>query len=220
MLDVLLLNYRVEEIVSGLEMRTKFRDLSRRMIIKHINEKTEFKLSEQDIVSKKSGKVVLDQKININISISYTTDWIVCCISDSKVGIDVEKIIEVDYKRMSNYFFTENENKYISEESINSTILFYKFWTLKEAFLKHEEIIKLVDFCDIEFNICSSRISCRYLLKNIPHNFWNINYGGELIISVCSQAGSEPIIYEMKSITYKDDIVLIYEKDQYGGDYC
>ncbi len=65
---------------------------------------------------------------------SHSGKYALCVISDVEVGCDIEEVKE--YKpRVAERFFTEKENQYL-ELSNDKKDLFYRFWTLKESYVK------------------------------------------------------------------------------------
>ncbi len=76
------------------------------------------------------GKPEIISENNLHFNISHTCGAVCCAISDSSVGIDVEKIGEIR-EIITKKCFSENETAFI--ESPDD---FYKLWTLKEAYLK------------------------------------------------------------------------------------
>ena len=89
-------------------------------------EKLEFKTSE-------NGKPYIENYSDFNFNISHTSGAIAIAISDSPVGIDIEKIRKADF-RVAKRFFTEKENEYIKAQ--NSDTRFFEIWTAKEAYFK------------------------------------------------------------------------------------
>ncbi len=107
------------------------------------------KLFGEDIAFKngEKGKPYIEGKPEINFNISHTDGLLVIAVSDYSVGVDAEKIREVDMRIKKR--FTKAEAEYIGE----STIRFFEIWTKKEAFLKQEGVgLKggLNTFCVIE----------------------------------------------------------------------
>lgn len=68
-------------------------------------------------------------------SMSHAGDYAVVAISDNPVGIDIERCSRGHSEGIADHFFTENERKRISHAE-NPTEIFFKYWTLKECFLK------------------------------------------------------------------------------------
>ena len=69
--------------------------------------------------------------IDIHFSISHSGDYAVCAVSDKEIGIDIEKIKEINPKA-ARKFACENEQNYIDSHTDG----FFEIWTLKEAYFK------------------------------------------------------------------------------------
>lgn len=85
----------------------------------------------------KNGKPFLVNKPHIFFNISHSNDLVACSVSNKPIGIDIEKIEDGDIESMITVLH-ENEKKSISSKSSynEKKDLFYKIWTLKEAFSK------------------------------------------------------------------------------------
>ena len=83
----------------------------------------------------KYGKPFLVNFPNVHYNVSHTKGLIVCAISDSCVGIDVEKIKPFN-KRIVEIFFAENEREYIFTSKENQDERFAEIWTKKESYVK------------------------------------------------------------------------------------
>ncbi len=82
------------------------------------------------------GKPFLVGTNDFYFNLSHSGDWVVCAVDNLPVGIDVEKIHDVDLD-LSKRFFSEDEHKYLSTlESKNRREAFFEFWTLKESYIK------------------------------------------------------------------------------------
>ena len=114
-------------------------------------------------------------------SISHSHDYVVCAFSKNKIGIDIEKIRDVDIQIM-NQFATPNEKKYILKSKKQLFNRFFTIYTLKEAYFKMMGK-NLNNMLNIEFTINKNYISCSdfkvkvYIIKTVN------NY----IISICEQ---------------------------------
>ncbi len=71
----------------------------------------------------------------VYFNLSHSGEWTVIAISDSEVGVDVQQVKPVDM-RLAKRFFAEDEQRQIEEAGEGVTELFYRFWTVKEAYLK------------------------------------------------------------------------------------
>ncbi|MDR3291720.1 MAG: 4'-phosphopantetheinyl transferase superfamily protein [Methanobrevibacter sp.] len=82
-----------------------------------------------------NGKPFLDNYPNISFNISHSGELVMVGVYDEDIGVDIEKIQNLDYSGLSNHFFHLKEHKEIinSENPINT---FFKIWTLKESYVK------------------------------------------------------------------------------------
>ena len=82
------------------------------------------------------GKPYLVDHPEIFFNLSHSGDWVVCGLGEQKLGIDVERMEELDLSIADDQFSRE-EAAYLSslrkEERFSS---FYTIWTLKESFTK------------------------------------------------------------------------------------
>ena len=79
------------------------------------------------------GKPFL-KNIPVQFSISHSNNCVAVAVSESEIGVDVEKITEW-YEDISKNYFSKAEHEYIVHaENINKA--FFEVWTKKEAYLK------------------------------------------------------------------------------------
>ena len=87
---------------------------------------------------------------NKHINISHSGDYAACAISNSPVGIDIEKLRDINIKAAEK-FCNSAELDYIY--SFDSTNRFFEIWTAKEAAFKlcggKEKNFKLIDTFNI-----------------------------------------------------------------------
>ncbi|MBK1811288.1 4'-phosphopantetheinyl transferase superfamily protein [Clostridium sp. YIM B02505] len=95
-------------------------------------------MKNSDIVFEKGdhGKPYINQYVNFNYNISHTRDAIVLAISDSAIGVDIEKIRKAD-PYIAKRFFTSDEQEYIIQDNFQSDRRFCEVWTKKEAYVKY-----------------------------------------------------------------------------------
>lgn len=101
------------------------------------------------IVNDELGKPYIEGHEDIFFNISHTHNVIAIAFSDNKVGVDIEKITENSLE-IAKRFFTEKENEYITNISIDPMKGFLEIWTKKEAFIKYLGLglrKSLNDFC-------------------------------------------------------------------------
>ena len=126
---------RKEKIKKLQTEKDKILCLGADVVIKEIlKNQTVFK--ETDIKYDGLGKPFLKNSHGetAHISISHSGEFVMCAVSDSVVGADIEKIREVNLKT-ADKSFCENERKYVFSQE-NAKNAFFKIWTLKESYVK------------------------------------------------------------------------------------
>lgn len=82
------------------------------------------------------GKPFLINNQDYHFNISHTRNMIALAISDNAVGVDVEKIREID-TGISKRFFTLREQNHIEKAQDDLYERFFEIWTKKEAYIKY-----------------------------------------------------------------------------------
>ena len=73
--------------------------------------------------------------LNIFFNISHSYDMVICVISNSKIGVDIEKIVDINPK-FTNIFLTTSEKEYVNYPAKNYNKRFFQIYTLKESYIK------------------------------------------------------------------------------------
>ncbi len=108
--------------------------------------------AETEVFSEKeNGKPFLVNHPDIFFNLSHSGNTVMCAVSDTEVGCDVQKITSSDL-RIADRFFHESEAKALSKISDENErrILFFRMWTLKESYIKATGrgfSLPLRDFC-------------------------------------------------------------------------
>ena len=86
---------------------------------------------------RKNGKPYLRNHADIFFNLSHSGDYVMCAISDSEVGCDIQKTDKADIK-LAERFFTDREYHVIADLPAEKARehMFYRYWTLKESFMK------------------------------------------------------------------------------------
>ena len=103
----------------------------------------------------KFGKIYIN-KNNIYFNISHSNDLVGCVMSNRKIGLDIEKIKEVDLNIVKR-FATASEKEYILEK--DSYKRFFEIYTLKEAYFKMLGT-NLDNLKSVEFSINKNKVTC------------------------------------------------------------
>ncbi|MDE6791170.1 MAG: 4'-phosphopantetheinyl transferase superfamily protein [Clostridia bacterium] len=80
------------------------------------------------------GKPRLVQPEGLSFNISHSGEWTVAAFSDCEVGVDIEKIKPVDTRLADRYFAAEEREALAQSDGAQD--LFFRFWTVKESYLK------------------------------------------------------------------------------------
>ncbi len=93
-----------------------------------------FNTDENEIAILKDthGKPYIENRPDFHFNISNSYDLQIIAVSDTPIGVDVEKIRPVNQKAAKR--FCEDEYQYILKQ--NSDYAFIEIWTKKEAYLK------------------------------------------------------------------------------------
>lgn len=72
---------------------------------------------------------------NLFFSLSHSGEGVVAAVSETPIGIDIEKIKPIDEK-LIDYVCNAKEKEYVQSEKANVDYRFLTVWTAKEAFYK------------------------------------------------------------------------------------
>lgn len=89
------------------------------------------------ILKGKNGKPYFAQYPKLHFNVSHSENGIAIAFSSNPIGIDIEKIREINLKTAER-FFTKKETDYIYGAPLNSHRRFLEIWTKKEAFIKQK----------------------------------------------------------------------------------
>ena len=92
-------------------------------------------MEEGEIEFIKNGKPALKGS-DICFNLSHSGTKVMCSVSDEDVGCDVEMIAPIDLNIARNYFYGSEYDTIAAAEGDSRYDLFYRFWTLKESFMK------------------------------------------------------------------------------------
>ncbi|GKU25883.1 4'-phosphopantetheinyl transferase family protein [Clostridium folliculivorans] len=109
--------------------------LGQKLLTYALQEEKSIKYRDEPLTLNPWGKPSLKNHPNIHFNISHSFNCIACVISDTyAVGIDVEKIRIFNPYAAKKVCTTEEIKKIYS--SSNPDRVFFKFWTLKESYIK------------------------------------------------------------------------------------
>ena len=82
------------------------------------------------------GKPYLLNDQDYHFSVSHTRNMIAVAVSNKSVGVDVEKVREVDL-RIAKRFYTPQERNHLASSLDVKYERFFEIWTKKEAYIKY-----------------------------------------------------------------------------------
>ena len=81
------------------------------------------------------GKPYIDG-IPYYFNISHSDDYIICGVSDINIGVDIEKMQDIDFGFACDVFSDDEMRRFSSESVEKKKELFFSIWTLKESYVK------------------------------------------------------------------------------------
>lgn len=104
---------------------------------KYISDALEISFGEISFHSNMYGKLAIDSKGQLSFNWSHSGNWIVFSMDCEPVGIDVEKIREIDVVNIAKRFFDRQEFEQIDKLKHKRRLShFFRLWTLKESYIK------------------------------------------------------------------------------------
>lgn len=144
------------------------------------------------------GKPYLKGHENIHFNISHCDGWVVCALSDRPVGIDVEKVGTTS-PRMAQKMLTEKEQEYLRQyegRAFDYAAVFYRFWTLKESYLKWCGRGFFTDPRQVEFSFVEGGKETKIHCSDPDITCRQKSLDADCIMSVCYEGNEEKIYYE------------------------
>jgi 4'-phosphopantetheinyl transferase len=88
--------------------------------------------------SNQYGKLYFDGISDYYFNISHSGKWVVCAWSRREIGVDVEKIKDIDIDVAKHYFTKAEYHHLISKEAVSRKNYLIELWTLKESYVKYK----------------------------------------------------------------------------------
>ena len=83
------------------------------------------------------GKPFIKGLVGVEFNISHSEDLVMVAVSENRIGCDIEKVTDIDLDIAKKFFFREEyENIAAIPASEERNELFFRYWTLKESFMK------------------------------------------------------------------------------------
>jgi 4'-phosphopantetheinyl transferase len=165
---------------------------------------TKLKLAYDEIILKTNefGKPYLENYDEFHFNISHSGKWVVCAVSDKPVGIDVEKIKDINIKIADRFFSKEEAEDLYKKEESERLKYFFDLWTLKESYIKADGRGLNIPLDSFSFKIKDEEIifETQNNLKNCFFKRYKIDHHYRL--SICSLTPKFPKTIQMDEGEY------------------
>lgn len=176
-----MLSYQRAEKVKRLKnVKSKLANIFSELMIKYlVNKELSIDYDKIQFNCNQYGKPHVMGLENFHYNISHSADYIVCAVHKKSIGIDMERVRNININ-ISERFFSKYEYNYINQRE-DKTQAFFDIWTLKESIIKADGRgmnIPLSSFsavdCNYNIKTVSQDIGHEYFLKqynNVLHDY-------------------------------------------------
>ena len=143
----------------------------------------------------KRGKPSLPNGRPFNLT--HAGDYAVLALSSRSVGVDLERIRPIDWKKISARFFHPEERAFLAE-SASPLETFFWIWTLKESYVKAEGLgfsVSPASFCVLPVGEQDARFGAES-----PYLFRRFRAFSDYCLSLCTQ--EREITSEVRVLTF------------------
>lgn len=143
------------------------------------------------------GKPFLVDVDDFHYNISHTRNAITVGVSQTPIGVDVERIRGFQ-NAIVKRFFSKKEKQYVESDNENSSKRFYEIWTKKEAYVKW--IGEGLSIPLRSFDVLADPMSCCLETVQIDNYAVSICRTENRYLSVCSDIKEESLWQKWKSL--------------------
>ena len=135
----------------------------------------EVNINKPDFKIGKYGKAHILNHENIHFNLSHSGKMVLCGISDREVGVDIEYIDPTIDLNIAKHYFYNSEYENIMNAK-NKTEEFFKYWVLKESYMKYTGLGMNLKLDSFEIMI-EDKIRLKNDKDNLKFNLFDIeNY--------------------------------------------
>ncbi|MBE5929222.1 MAG: 4'-phosphopantetheinyl transferase superfamily protein [Lachnospiraceae bacterium] len=167
-------------------------------------------LTSEEILIEKTEyeKPYLKKYPNIHFNLSHSGEWVVCCVGDVSLGIDVEKMEDIDLDIMNDIFAKDEINYVMSHSDKGRLRMFYNIWTLKESYTKNTGEGLNASLKDIIFKLENEDISLfSQNNKNSNYSFRLTELDNHHSMSLCVYGNSDTGIKENLTVLSVEELL-------------
>ncbi len=172
------------------------------------------KNSDINFIKNEYGKPFLNNVADVYFSLSHSEEYVLCGISDKELGVDIEKINEIELD-IAEDFFHHREYKVILKQLEEQRLqYFYRIWCLKESYLKYIGTGLSTPLNSFYVNESDGEI-CIYTaegqLENIELEILFIDE--KYSAAVCYKNNLK---YDLERVSLNEIVRVLMEKEKYG----
>lgn len=149
------------------------------------------------IETEKDGKPYISNYENIHFNMSHAGRMVACAISDEEIGIDIEKIDPLIDMKIAQTFFYNSEYDNI-KKSDNRVDQFFKYWVLKESYMKYTGLGFLLDLDKFEIVIDDGETKVKNQNPELKENEDDVKFSyfdlNQYKLAICSENEADEIL--------------------------
>jgi 4'-phosphopantetheinyl transferase len=149
------------------------------------------------IETEKDGKPYISNYENIHFNMSHAGRMVACAISDEEIGIDIEKIDPLIDMKIAQTFFYNSEYDNI-KKSDNRVDQFFKYWVLKESYMKYTGLGFLLDLDKFEIVIEDGETKVKNQNPELKENEDDVKFSyfdlNQYKLAICSENEADEIL--------------------------
>ena len=148
------------------------------------------------IETEKDGKPYISNYENIHFNMSHAGRMVACAISDEEIGIDIEKIDPLIDMKIAQTFLYNSEYDNI-KKSDNRVDQFFKYWVLKESYMKYTGLGFLLDLDKFEIVIDDGETKVKNQNPELKENEDDVKFSyfdlNQYKLAICSENEADEI---------------------------
>ena len=146
------------------------------------------------------GKPYLKNYSYIQFNLAHSENYVICAVSDTPVGVDMECIHDIDLDVAKNYFNSVEYEYILNSNNINA---FFELWVLIESYMKMTGLGFSMDPKEISIKI-DNEIRLTNAQDNCKLGLWNV-CDGNYMIGLCSKKSAiKPVLINLEDIVDKN----------------
>lgn len=184
--------YRYKKTIKYLKNKNKALSIGSELLLNYGIKKILPNIDKPLIYKKDiNGKLYFDNFSNLHFNLSHSGDYSVCAITDGIVGVDIEKIKNINLN-ISKRFFSPLEHEFLIS-SKNKLCDFFRLWVLKESYMKARGLGLKIGLKDFNININENiEVYEKGIVTN--YSFYEFDEPIGYKLAVCKQGINDKVV--------------------------